>query len=110
MSVISFYFKEGELFIMANGDTSRFEDFSNNLWNDCAREQLQSGLKKETLTLTAQQYGKVISDVKKYARPFGELGITIIREITRIATKLLEFVIEQAQKVKTSGVIEVDRL
>jgi hypothetical protein len=47
----------------------------------------------------AVNYGRCISELKQYAIPFGQLGIKIIREITKVATTHLMFVITETDRL-----------
>lgn len=100
MSVIIFQFKNGELYMSVNGSECSFTDFSNQTWNDSMRELMVFGVQRDTLTKCAERYGKIMSDTKRYAIPYGEFGIRIIREITRIATAHLTFVMAKSQELQ----------
>jgi len=98
MSII-FYFKNEVLYMNAGGIEVSMEDYSNQVWNDAVIEESAKGISKSSLGKSAEIYGKKISEIKKYAVPFGEFGIKIIREITRIACAHLIFVMEETEKL-----------
>jgi hypothetical protein len=96
---ITFYFKNDILYIRADGNECSMVDYSNQVWNECVAELMIFGIQKDTLGKCATNYGIHISEIKKYAKPFGDLGIKIIKEITRIATKHLTFVMNECEKL-----------
>lgn len=107
---ITFKFMFEELYIITNNDPVLFKDFSNTLWNDLTLNKKP----KDDVNDIAVEYGKVITEVKQYAIKYGPLGIPIIKEITRICSQHLEFVIKMSMKqlksnkgMTTSGVYAV---
>lgn len=111
---VAFYFKNDELFVSADGSSVSMEDYSNQVWNDCVSELMPFGIQKDTLDKCAVNYGRRISELKQYAIPFGKLGIKIIREITKVATNHLMFVMVETdrlskQKKRKSGFATVTK-
>lgn len=96
---ITFYFKNDILYIRADGNECSMVDYSNDCWNETVSKLIIKGVTKDTLNNAAKIYGSHISEIKQYAIPFGELGIKIIREITRIATNHLTFVMTECEKI-----------
>jgi hypothetical protein len=72
----------------------KFNDFSNSLWNDLTLNRKLN----DDINDIAVEYGKTITTAKKYAIKYGPLGIPIIKEITRICTQHLEFVVKMSKK------------
>lgn len=104
---MDFYFENDQLMMRVLGNIVSFEDFSNETWNDCMRELMVFGINKDTLTNCSVKYGKIMSETKHIVlAKRGVLGvdltIKIIREMTKVATAHLEYVIEQTkQQTKT---------
>lgn len=96
---IALYFKNDILYINADGEECSMVDYSNTVWNEIMEELMVLGIQKDTLSIAATKYGSQISEIKQLARPFGAKGITIIKEITRIATKHLTFVMIECEKL-----------
>ena len=92
---INFEFKNGELFILIDNEPIDFQSFSHQLWNDLVLDKTYNG----DIGIIAGEYEKHISAVKQHAIPYGNIkGVRINREITRISTKHLEFILKMATK------------
>ena len=91
---VTFEFKDGELYI----DDVLFKDFSNTLWNDLVLNKKVN----DDVNDVVIEYQKIITEVKQYAIPYEALGIEIIKEITRVCVKHLEFVIKIVKKQSKS--------
>jgi len=110
MSVM-FYFLRDTLYINLDGEPYEVEEYSRALWNTCMEEIMMLPLTKQTQDSAIQSYADRMSELKQLAIPCGELGIKIIREITKIATAHLMFVMrkqkEMSKSKSKSGFIEV---
>lgn len=110
---ITLYFKENILYIQADDNECTMEDYSNTIWNESVLELKSFGIQKDTLSQCAINYGKKISEIKELVKPFGIEGLVIIKEITKIATKHLIFVMEEIKNlnktIKGSGFVWIEK-
>lgn len=107
MTIISYYFQNNNkgkevLHIVVDGSDMTYGDFSNRTWN-CIMEENQETGKSINPDDVALEYAKVISQTKHCAIPFGQLGIKIIKEITAITTRHLEFVLKMWENIIKKG-------
>ena len=91
---VEFEFKNGELYILISNEPVGFKDFSHQLWNSLVLDRKVGGDSNDI----AVEYGKVITELKQFAIPYGLQGIRIIKEITRICSEHLMFIYKMATK------------
>ena len=91
---VLYHWNGDELMIECGGITCTYNEFQLETWNELTR----TATKQDTLGSVAEKYAKEISITKHRAIKYGDAGMRIVKEITRLATRQLELAMKLAKK------------
>jgi hypothetical protein len=96
-----------ELYMVGGMNTCLFKDYSNDLWNEIMKSRMESGKSIQPDDVVDEFYAGILV-VKTNVPQSTPLGVKIIKEINKIVTNQLEFIIkmcEKQRKMKKSDVV-----
>ncbi len=86
-----------ELYIVGGLNTCLFKDYSNNLWNEIMKRRMELGESIHPDDVVVEFYAG-ITDVKNAVPKQTILGVKIIKEINKIVTNHLQFLMKMCEK------------
>lgn len=99
----SFYFQMNpdveyeDLYMVCDGETASFKAFQITLWNDIMKSRMESGKSLEPDDVVVEYYA-TITEIKNTVPKGLPLGVKIIKEINKIVTNHLNFIMKMCEK------------
>jgi hypothetical protein len=100
---IGFYFQMNpivdyeELYMVGGMNTCLFKDYSNDLWNETMKSRMERGVSIHPDDVVTEFFAG-ITDVKNAVSRSTPLGVKIIKEINKVVTNQLQFIIKMFEK------------
>lgn len=99
---IKLYFKFNpdmyeELYISCDEDSFSFKEFAMTVWNQTMKRRMESGESIDPDDVAVEYYAKIV-EIKSTISKGVPLGVKIIKEINKIVTNHLDFVIKMCEK------------
>lgn len=99
---IKLYFKFNpdmyeELYISYDEDSFSFKEFAMTVWNQTMKRRMESGESIDPDNVAVEYYAKIV-EIKSTISKGVPLGVKIIKEINKIVTNHLDFVIKMCEK------------